>query len=321
MHLLRASYFVLLAAMVIALPSFATAEDFPPNHIRVTLLGSGTPVPSISQYGTAILVQAGGENLLFDCGRGCTTRLAQVNPNLIARVDRLFITHLHSDHVVGVDDLWLNGWTQGRNHPLSIWGPKGTKKFMRYLRAAFSADIKQRLRDGVPAIEDGLAKSITEIKRDGIVYEENGVTVTAFSTQHVPGEPGFGYKVEFGTRSIMISGDTTLTENLYRYGEKVDVLFQEVISPAVVGYLENVFSNDQVSKIVNYHTTARQAASLFVKTKPRLAVFYHTKNDGVFSGSLMAEVSKEYSGTVEVGYDLMQIDIGNTIMTGIYNEQ
>jgi len=90
------------------------------NELTVTLLGSGTPVPSATQYGPAILVQAGEHHYVFDCGRGCTSRLAQVDTRLLKKVEHLFITHLHSDHLMGIPDLWLNGWVQERKKPLSI---------------------------------------------------------------------------------------------------------------------------------------------------------------------------------------------------------
>ncbi|MEQ8936984.1 MAG: MBL fold metallo-hydrolase [Amphiplicatus sp.] len=316
-----------LACLFIGTGSFTAAakgqsgDTLERPAISVTLLGTGTPVPSATQAGAAILVEAGDETLLFDCGRGCTTRLAQLNPALIAKIDRLFVTHLHSDHVVGIDDLWLNGWLQGRDEPLSIWGPKGLKKMMRYLRKAYSADIRQRINDGVPATVGGIAESFTELKTTGVIYEENGVTVTAVSVEHVPGEPCFGYKVEVDGRSVFVSGDTTLTDALFLFGKDVDVLIQEVVSPALVGYLQNTFDKNQVDSIVSIHTTAAQAGALFGQTKPRLAVFYHTKSEGAFSASLLEETSAFYAGAVVVGHDLMRIDVGDKITVSPIEER
>ena len=102
--------------------------------IKVTLLGTGTPRPMIERFGASILVQAGKENLLFDAGRGCTIRLWQAGMPL-KDVRKLFLTHLHSDHTVGIPDLWLTGWIFDRAEPLEVWGPKGTGQMMATLAA------------------------------------------------------------------------------------------------------------------------------------------------------------------------------------------
>src|SRR5690242_2557409 len=91
-----------LLPFVIAIVSCVNAQ----SNIKVTLLGTGAPVPSVERFGPAILVEAGGQKLLFDCGRGAAQRVWQLKIPL-GKIDRLFLTHLHSDHVVGIPDLWL----------------------------------------------------------------------------------------------------------------------------------------------------------------------------------------------------------------------
>src|SRR6266480_476961 len=105
--------------------------------MKVTLLGTGTPFPNAERFGSAILVEVAGTKLLFDCGRAVVIRLTQagVSPK---EVDALFLTHLHSDHVVGIPDLWLSGWLLGRSKPLPIWGPQGTSSMARHLAQAFA---------------------------------------------------------------------------------------------------------------------------------------------------------------------------------------
>lgn len=281
--------------------------------IVVTVLGSGTPAPSATQFGPTVLVQAGGQNMLFDCGRGCTSRLAQVDPKLISKLDRLFISHLHSDHVVGIDDLWLNGWTQGRLQPLKTFGPTGTRQMMHHLRKAFGFDVNSRFTDGVPGTMTGLKEDITELSEDGVVFSEDGVEVTAFLVDHSTVKPAWGFRVDYAGRSVLISGDTGPAANLYTYGAGTDVLLQEVMSPALISYLGTIFAPPQVARVVAYHTTAEQAGDIFKKTEPRLAVYYHTRNDGNFAESLLEETRKVYEGPLAISHDLYQIRIGKEI--------
>jgi ribonuclease Z len=272
-------------------------------------------MPSPDQVGPAILVQAGGEQLMFDCGRGCTTRLAQIDPHLINKVDRVFISHLHSDHIVGVDDLWLNGWTQGRNVPLQVWGPKGVKNLMSGLRQAFAFDINTRYGDGAPATKDGLADAFTELSEDGVVYSENGVEVTAFLVDHATVKPAWGYRIDYKGRSVMISGDTAPTENLYTYGKKADVILHEVISPSMANYIKSIFTPEQAALIISYHTEAKDAGDIFLKSEPRLAVYYHTAVNEKSVQSLMSVTREVYEGPLEVSHDLYQIRIGGEVTT------
>ena len=166
-------------------PAVTAIPDF-----KVTLLGTGTPNPRPDRFGPSTLVEAGPERLVFDCGRSCTTRLWQLKIPL--GTVKLFITHLHSDHTVGIPDLWLTGWlTQPygtRKAPFRVWGPEGTVAMMSNLEKSYEADIHIRQPQGAAAAID--AKDFTE----GVVYQENGVRVTAFKVAHAdingPGASG-----------------------------------------------------------------------------------------------------------------------------------
>jgi ribonuclease Z len=152
--------------------------------ITVTLLGTGNPPPVMHRFGPSTLVEAGAQTFLFDAGRGALQRLYQLQVGW-RDVQGVFLTHLHSDHVVGFPDLWLTGWLVGRRDaPLLVWGPRGTQKTMAHLEQAFEYDIRIRLYDD-RAAPDGvviLAEDITA----GVVYEQGGVTITAFEVDHTP---------------------------------------------------------------------------------------------------------------------------------------
>ena len=180
----------------------ATAQPLAPDEFRVTLLGTGSPAPAMNRFGPGVLIQAGGKNLLIDCGRGTTQRLWQAGLKL-GQVDAVLLTHLHSDHVVGLPDLWLTGWLEAayaqRKGPLVVLGPVGTQNLMDGLQQAFAWDIKARIADQGLSPE-AIKSSVTEIQ-PGPVYNSGGVTVTAIEVHH--GDllhPAFGYRIDYGRR-------------------------------------------------------------------------------------------------------------------------
>ncbi|MEP7345080.1 MAG: MBL fold metallo-hydrolase, partial [Gemmatimonadaceae bacterium] len=197
----------LIMAAVLAV---AGATHVRAQEIKVTLLGTGNPVPAMNRFGPSILLEAGGQKLLFDAGRGALQRLAQAHVRW-QDVDAVFLTHLHSDHVVGFPDLWLTGWLvgAGRNRTLPVWGPAGTKALMSHLTQAFEFDIRMRESDdrASPIGVEILAEDLQE----GVVFQQGGVVVTAFEVDHAPVTPAFGYRVDFGGRSVVFSGDTRVS--------------------------------------------------------------------------------------------------------------
>lgn len=286
--------------------SFGSANS---QSIKVTLLGTGTPAPVMNRFGPSILVEAGGQKFIFDVGRGALQRLTQIKVDY-KDINGVFFTHLHSDHVIGFPDLWLTGWINPRREtPLNVWGPKGTEKMMSHLVQAFDYDIKIRLFDD-RASPDGViieAKDIVE----GVVYEKNGVKVTAFEVDHEPIKPAFGYRVDYGGRSVVLSGDTKPSANLVKYSQGVDLLIHEVASPELLKTTGR--KAEWIQSIIDHHTTPEQAGEIFSKVKPRLAVYSHIVLPSATEKDLIPATRKTYAGRVELGEDLMVIDVGENI--------
>ncbi|MGI8813526.1 MAG: MBL fold metallo-hydrolase [Pyrinomonadaceae bacterium] len=292
--------------------------------LKVTLLGTGTPVPIVERFGPSILVEAGSEKLLFDCGRGSTLRLWQLHIPM-RDVTAVFFTHLHSDHIVGFPDLWLTGWLPSpfglRNKPMRVYGPVGTSQMMRYLKKAYQADIRIRMADEkIPPVGAAIfTKEITE----GVVYEKNGVKVTAFNVDHGKFiKPAFGYRIDYQGRSVVLSGDTRFSENLIRFSNGADVLFHEV----GVAKAENLSTSDAARRIIGHHTTPEDAGRVFDRVKPRLAVYTHIvllSTDLAISPptveDLVTRTRQTYPGPLEVGEDLMSVEVGEKIAVHRFN--
>lgn len=297
--------------LALALPTLAvSADDF-----SVTLLGTGTPIPSPERFGNSTLIEVGGQRLVFDMGRGVTIRLWQKQVSL-GSIDAHFITHLHSDHINGLSDLWLSGWIQtpfgGRKKPFTIYGPAGTEKMMAHLWEAFSEDRRIRILDEKNPLS-GLQVDAHDFK-PGIVYQKNGVVVTAFEVDH--GEyikPAYGFKITYRDHSVVISGDTLYSKNLENAALGTDLLICEV---AMIP--EKLLATFPAYKaIYEHHFTPEEAGRLFAATRPKLAVYSHLvlsslPKMGVKAPTpeeLLTATRKTYDGRVVVGADLMTIRI------------
>ena len=293
----------------IAAMSGATAQDF-----KATLLGTGTPFPVPDRFGAATLVEAGGEKLLFDVGRGATIRLNQISVP-IGAINAVFLTHFHSDHTSGIPDLWLTGWIQryygNRQAPFRIIGPTGTVALMQNLERAYQDDIRIRYADEKNPME-GVAIAPSDYAQDGVVYDKNGVKVTAFEVNH--GDlikPAYGYRVDYDGRSVVISGDTKYSENLEKHAQGATLVVHEV----AMANQEYFDKTPVVKLIMAHHINPEEAGALFARLKPKLAAYTHL----VFLGSpaypapKVADVERKtrehYSGPLALGTDLMAFDV------------
>jgi ribonuclease Z len=278
------------------------------DNLKVVLLGTavGPPV-NLQQFGASTLIEAGGMRLLFDCGRGATIRLSQARVP-VGTISRLFLTHLHSDHVIQIPDLLLTGWVGGgRKVPLEVWGPEGTRHMMDHMQQAFAFDIHMRRDVDERAPADGIKVVGHDIKQ-GIVFDQLGLKVTAFLVDHSPVTPAFGYRVDYRGRSVVLSGDTRFSENLIRFAQGVDVLVHEVLDADTVR--EWFPTNPKVAEaILAKHTTPEQAGEVFARVKPRLAVYSHAPN----AERVITQTRKTYKGPLHGAEDLLTIEIGDRI--------
>ena len=279
--------------------------------IRVTLLGTGSPEPSPNRFGPSTLVEVGGEKLLFDVGRGATIRLAQAKVPL--KNITVFLTHLHSDHINGLGDLWASGYMAPvfREKPLKIFGPTGIVQLTDGLKLAFQPDVEIRSAEMAawkqPFHVSGANFDPTEVKGDGVIFDGGGVKVTAIRVKHAE-KKAFGYRVDYNGKSVVISGDTSFSENLMKKSKGADLIVHEVM-----GVGEKLMKDPLIKGLLEIHTTPEQAGVLFSKVQPKLAVYTHILLGGVSEKDLVTETRKTYSGPLKVGQDLMTFVVDDDV--------
>ncbi len=313
--------FAAASALIYSIPSSASAEERPiSSDIVVTLLGTGGPEPTALRFGPATLVQAGGLNLLFDAGRGVTVRLYQLGISSGKGIDAVFLTHYHSDHVAGLPDLWMTGYMFGpfgsRAKPTRLWGPSdgatapsGVAKIVKGLAEAFSDDTRIRQAD------EHITTAATQIEvhdfqGDRVVFDEAGVKVTAFAVNH--GDlikPSVGYRIDYGARSVTISGDTKLDENLIKHATGSDLLIHEVFAMSA-----QLAKLPQMKPVADHHTSPEEAGIVFSRTKPKLAVYSHVILLETKVTELVTRTQSTYAGPLEVGEDLLRITVGEGVV-------
>ncbi|WP_201836583.1 MBL fold metallo-hydrolase [Microvirga zambiensis] len=320
-----------VAAMIIGLsllgrPVAAIAQETVSPRVQdtgmvVTLLGTGTPLLSARRFGFSNIVQAGPLTLMFDAGRGSAIRLGQLGIP-VGRIDALFLTHFHSDHVVGLPDIFMTGYLGlkslgGRQTPLQVYGPTGTKPLIDGIRQAFSADAKIRHNDEKLSF-DAMPIVAHEFEV-GVVFEQSGVKVTAFEVDH--GEhikPSIGYQVDYGGNAVVFSGDTRHSENLISKSQNADLIIHEMAAAP-----SETNGNPVYQKILGHHTSPEEAGDVFARVKPAMAVYSHAGRlagpTGVPSwGEIIKRTRKNYSGPLIIGEDLMQFFISeNTVAIAV----
>jgi ribonuclease BN (tRNA processing enzyme) len=273
-------------------------------HTQVLLLGTGTPnaEPERSGPATAILVR--GHAYLVDAGPGVVRRAAAARHAGVTavRMENLrivFLTHLHSDHTVGLPDLMLTPWVLDRTAPLEVYGPAGTGDMVRHLLAAYAADIANRRGGLQPHNETGWQVHAHEVHA-GEVYRDSLVRVTAFAVPHDGWQEALGYRFDAADRSVVVSGDTRASEAVVRACAGCDVLVHEVYSSEGFARLPANWQRYHVDA----HTSAVELGQLAARARPGLLILTHVLPWGSSPAEIVREVGASFPGPVAFGRDL-----------------
>lgn len=293
----------LLAGCLLAL-LIATANSAQQSKTQVVMLGTGTPNADPDRAGPAVAVVVNDVPYVVDAGPGVVRRASAaarsgVKGLSVEKLRRLFITHLHSDHTVGLPDFIFTPAVLERGAPLEIYGPPGTKRMTDLILKAFSEDIAIRLKGLEPAKPRGYEVRTQDVK-PGVIYKDPNVTVKAFAVKHGSWKHAYGYRFESADRVIVISGDCAPSESIIEACNGCDVLVHEVYS--TTGFARRPPEWQRYHS--NFHTSSKELAEIAAKAKPKLLVLYHQLLWGATKEQLLEEIAKGYSGKVVFGNDL-----------------
>lgn len=289
---------LLAIALALALLPPLGAQTPDSGGTRVVLLGTGTPNAIPDRSGPAVAVTVNGAVYLVDAGPGVVRRAAAAGLAM-ERLTRVFITHLHHDHTLGLGDLIFTPWTLGRTAPLAVYGPAGIGPMTDHLSRAYAEDVRMRLDGLEPANETGHVVQALEIT-PGVVYRDSNVTVTAFAVPHGSWPLALGYKFVARDRTIVISGDTRASEALAAQCDGCDVLVHEVYAQAGWDRLPADWQRYHAS----FHTSAVDLGRIAALARPKLLVLYHQLHWSATPQQIVEEIGRSFRGRVAYGKDL-----------------
>ena len=278
------------------------------DSARLVLLGTGTPIPDPERSGPAQAIVIGKEAYVVDVGAGVVRRaMAAAQRDSLpalraANLRRVFITHLHSDHTLGLPDIMLTPAVAHRKGPLMVYGPPGTRAMVAKILEAYREDIDLRIH-GLERGDANAYRVITHEVSPGMVYRDSNVTVTAFRVPHGSWRHAFGYRFDAKGRSIVISGDTGPSEAIVEACHGCDVLVHEVYS--LVGYVKS--TAEWQKYITSFHTSTKELGALATQAKAKTLVLYHQMYFGGKTdteANMLKEIRAEFKGRVISAHDL-----------------
>jgi len=278
------------------------------NCMKVTLFGTGSPIADANRAGPSTLVQAAGQHILVDCGRGCVMRLtgAGVFPPFLSAI---LLTHLHSDHISDLNDLVTSRWIMSPQPIVThIYGPVGTQKVVDGLLQMLALDEQYRcdhhadLRSG-----PGMQITVTEVS-PGDSFTLGDVRVVVGRTDHRPVAPTVGFRFEAEGKVATLAGDTVPCDELDALCRDADIYVQTVLRPDLVNAMKHMLPAQapRLNDILNYHSSVddagRTAARCNVKTL--MLTHYVPAMQPGQEDDWIAQAAAHFGGNIMVGPDL-----------------
>jgi ribonuclease BN (tRNA processing enzyme) len=307
--------FITILAVAAAIPAVAQPQQSgtPPATAKaaeIVILGSGYPPPDPERQGPSLAIVAKGKAYLVDTGTGIVRRANAVFLRGVPALrpmdlDIAFLTHLHSDHTLGLPDLIFTPWISERTKPLRLYGPEGTKEMAAHILEAYKEDIRVR----TTGLEGGNTTGYKVEAHDvqpGNVYQDANVSVKAFLVKHGSWKEALGYRFDAGGKSIVVSGDTAPAESVVEACSGCDALVHEVYSGRGMPPDKRSMSVEQWMKYMSaFHTSATELGEIAARAKTKMLILTHWMLLGnAKPEDIVREIREKYSGPIVIAQDL-----------------
>ena len=278
---------------------------------KLIVLGSGTPNPDPNRAGSGYAVVVDETPYLIDFGPGIIRRAASMSPPWGGKIEAMtvknfehaFLTHIHSDHSAGLADLLLTPWIMGRDKKLNLFGPKGLEQMASSTIEAFEDDINYRIYGTQPSNKIGYKYNF-HLLSEGLIYEDENVSVEAFSVPHGSFDDAYGFRFTTKDKVIVFSGDTGPSKTLEKFAAGADILVHEVYSNA--GFLKK--TKDWQIYHQGHHTSTFEVGQIASRAKPKLLLLSHILFWGSTADEILKETQSTYKGEIKIAEDLMIIE-------------
>ena len=275
--------------------------------MELTLLGTGCPKVDFKRYGPSNLVSTNKTKILIDCGSGVTQRLDQIQVSL-ADIDALFLTHLHSDHVVDIYQLIISSWHSYRTKPWTIYGPKGTKKFVKKIMDSWKDERDLRIKYEARSSIKAFNIIVKEFKNFGSLKIKD-LKIQYFEVDHKPVKFAYGFNFVQKNKKLTISGDTRPCENILKYAQKADVLLHEVFIDGELKETNKMRSKKTLHNVRSYHTPSTLLGKIAKLTNCKKLVLTHLVPTKFNENKLKKTIRNDFGKDPIIGRDLLKIKI------------
>ena len=275
--------------------------------MEIVFLGTGCPVVSTERYGPAQLILADGAKVLVDCGSGVTQRLVAAGVPGRA-LDALLLTHLHSDHLIDLYQLIVSSWHQGRDRPLPVYGPPGTRRYVEGLMALWEPELSLRIAHEKRPSTEALKVEVTEIAA-GEALAFGGLAVEVVEVDHKPVRHAFGFVFRAGGLTLALSGDTRRCAALIAAARGADLLVHEVFIHREMLVVPKVRSAETVANVAGYHTLSSEVGKIASEASVQALALTHFVPPAADRAALLAEVAADFAGPLVLAEDLLRIDL------------
>ncbi|MBV1879333.1 MAG: MBL fold metallo-hydrolase [Pseudomonadales bacterium] len=249
------------------------------DGLKVFLCGTSSPLPGPGRAQACVAILAGESVYLVDAGAG-SAQVAALGRLPLARLEAVFLTHFHSDHIAALPEFNLNSWVAGRQQPLAVYGPVGVAEVVAGLNSAYRLDLTYRVaHHGAQLLPPGLGVMEARLMAAGSVLEMGDLTISSFLVNHDPVQPAVGYRFDYRGRSVVISGDATITPALIEAATGADLLLQDTLSLPIIKSLERASAGSRMAKIFfdirDYHAHTSDLAALVEQSGVAQLALYH----------------------------------------------